>query len=181
MVTFPAESLIVTDDRFGAASPLLRPGMAFAVEPVLAIGGPGTRLLADGRTVATDTGGWSIDAAELNRVFPLKVSDQADRADPGCESPVLPPVALPSTPGAPPSLPGALIQDRERIIGLETENKALRELVSRLDRTVEDLKAEKDRWAVQTQFWRAVASRGRCWWAACRSRLAFCYTEFSST
>lgn len=38
---------------------VLAEGMTFAVEPVLALGGPGTRLLADGWTVASEDGGWS--------------------------------------------------------------------------------------------------------------------------
>lgn len=37
----------------------LRPGMALAIEPMLNIGGPGTRQLADGWTVVTESGEYS--------------------------------------------------------------------------------------------------------------------------
>jgi len=39
--------------------PVLAEGMALAVEPLLVLGSPHTRLLADGWTVVTEDGGWS--------------------------------------------------------------------------------------------------------------------------
>jgi methionyl aminopeptidase len=39
--------------------PVLAEGMALAIEPLLVLGGPDTRLLADGWTVVSDDGGWS--------------------------------------------------------------------------------------------------------------------------
>ena len=37
--------------------PVLAEGMALAIEPLLVLGSPGTRLLDDGWTVVTDDGG----------------------------------------------------------------------------------------------------------------------------
>jgi len=39
--------------------PVLAEGMALAIEPLLVLGSPDTRLLADGWTVVSDDGGWS--------------------------------------------------------------------------------------------------------------------------
>jgi methionyl aminopeptidase len=39
--------------------PVLRAGMALAIEPLLVLGGPDTRLLADDWTVVSEDGGWS--------------------------------------------------------------------------------------------------------------------------
>jgi len=39
--------------------PVLAEGMALAIEPLLVLGGPDTRLLDDGWTVVSDDGGWS--------------------------------------------------------------------------------------------------------------------------
>jgi methionyl aminopeptidase len=39
--------------------PVLAEGMALAIEPLLVLGSPGTRLLADGWTVVSEDGGWS--------------------------------------------------------------------------------------------------------------------------
>ena len=39
--------------------PVLAEGMALAIEPLLVLGGPDTRLLEDGWTVVSDDGGWS--------------------------------------------------------------------------------------------------------------------------
>jgi methionyl aminopeptidase len=39
--------------------PVLAEGMALAIEPLLVLGGPGTRLLDDGWTVVSEDGGWS--------------------------------------------------------------------------------------------------------------------------
>ncbi len=39
--------------------PVLAEGMALAIEPLLVLGGPETRLLDDGWTVASEDGGWS--------------------------------------------------------------------------------------------------------------------------
>src|SRR5215510_935417 len=39
--------------------PVLNEGMALAIEPLLVVGGPDTRLLEDGWTVVSDDGGWS--------------------------------------------------------------------------------------------------------------------------
>jgi methionyl aminopeptidase len=39
--------------------PVLAPGMALAIEPLLVLGGAGTRLLDDGWTVVTEDGSWA--------------------------------------------------------------------------------------------------------------------------
>jgi len=39
--------------------PVLAEGMALAIEPLLVLGSPDTRLLADGWTVVSEDGGWS--------------------------------------------------------------------------------------------------------------------------
>jgi len=39
--------------------PVLAEGMALAIEPLLVLGGPNTRLLDDGWTVVSEDGGWS--------------------------------------------------------------------------------------------------------------------------
>jgi methionyl aminopeptidase len=43
----------------GQGGPMLKPGMVFAVEPMVNVGGPGTRLLEDGWSVVTSDGGLS--------------------------------------------------------------------------------------------------------------------------
>jgi methionyl aminopeptidase len=43
----------------GGRGPVLAEGMTLAVEPMLILGGPGTRLLDDGWTVVSADGGWS--------------------------------------------------------------------------------------------------------------------------
>jgi methionyl aminopeptidase len=43
----------------GSGGPMLKPGMVFAVEPMVNAGGPGTRLLEDGWSVVTADGGLS--------------------------------------------------------------------------------------------------------------------------
>ncbi len=59
--------------------------------------------------------------------------------------------------------PPTTTQDRERLVALEAENKALRELVARLDRDKADLQTERDKWSAQAERL-ALAPPRRSWW-----------------
>lgn len=52
------EPLVRNHGRRGRG-PVLAEGMAFAIEPLLVLGSPGTRLLDDGWTVVSEDGGWA--------------------------------------------------------------------------------------------------------------------------
>jgi hypothetical protein len=125
------------------------------------------RALRTGRLSAqkNDLGDWAIDPAELHRVFPFRaqahaLQDQEDQGDLGCAPMVLDRDALPQAHGP---RPPATTQDRERLVALEAENKALRELVARLDRDKADLQTERDKWSAQAERL-ALAPPRRSWW-----------------
>jgi methionyl aminopeptidase len=50
--------------------PVLAEGMALAIEPLLVLGSPNTRLLADGWTVVSEDGGWSAHFEHTVAVTP---------------------------------------------------------------------------------------------------------------
>jgi len=87
------------------------------------------RAIQAGRLSATrtDDGGWSIDPAELFRVYP-RTGAQTDAAGQG----------------APPSAPP--VADV-----IDAQVSALREIIARLDSQVEDLKGDRDRWREQAE------------------------------
>jgi methionyl aminopeptidase len=50
--------------------PVLAEGMALAIEPLLVLGGPNTRLLDDGWTVVSEDGGWSAHFGHTVAITP---------------------------------------------------------------------------------------------------------------
>ena len=117
------------------------------------------RAIQSGRLSATrtDDGGYSIDAAELFRVYPPQSSTDADQCaerSEGQDAPLADTTEL-----------------RIRNAQLEAELKALRtileaekERTERERQRSEDIKAERDRWAVQAERLLLAAPARRSWW-----------------
>jgi hypothetical protein len=121
------------------------------------------RAIQSGRLSAarTDDGGYSIDPAELFRVYPPKstlvpVERSAHRSE---------------GQGAPASAPADATEVRVRNAQLEAEIKALQAILDVERKRGEELRAERDRWASQAE---RLALEGpsairRGWWPFRRS------------
>jgi excisionase family DNA binding protein len=125
------------------------------------------RAVQQGRLSAsrTDGGGYAIDAAELFRVYPPKVSrgsDGARRSAAGGEGHDAPsPEARDGTDGTDLRVRCASLEGDVR--ALQAETRLLREMVNRLE-------AERDRWAAQAErLALAAPAKARSWWPWRRS------------
>ena len=91
------------------------------------------RAIKSGRLSAsrTDDGGYSIDPAELHRVYPARNGDDAARTDA---------VGQDATPPA-----------TAATAALDAEIASLRELLRRADREIDDLRSDRDAWRSQAE------------------------------
>jgi hypothetical protein len=107
------------------------------------------RAIKSGRLSAprNEDGGYSIDPAELFRVYPQGgTGDQMDRNGTGTKDQDAPPLGPEA---GPPWTTWTAWTDRTT--ALEAEIAALKELVRRLDLDKEDLKSERDAWKQQAE------------------------------
>lgn len=120
------------------------------------------RAIQSGRLSAarTDDGGYSIDPAELFRVYPLKstpvASDQPAHRSEGQDAPGIAPLDA--------------TEVRVRNVQLEAEINGLKAILELERRRGEELRAERDRWASQAERLAlegpAPAARGWRWFRA---------------
>lgn len=110
------------------------------------------RAIKSGRLSAsrTDDGGYSIDPAELHRVYPGRNGDDTARTDA---------MGQDATPSAPATT-----------VALEAEIASLRELLRRADREADDLRSDRDAWRAQAESVSATVKvltdqrTPRSWW-----------------
>lgn len=107
------------------------------------------RALQSGRLsgTRTDDGGWSIDPAELHRVYPVRSAQRSGTDAPGQDAPAHEPAG---TPG---------------VAALETEVRMLREMLAKLEAAQADMREDRDRWrAMAEDQSRRFLSDHRPWW-----------------
>ncbi len=109
------------------------------------------RAIQSGRMSATRTndGGWSIDPAELFRVYPPRnASQRSGNGAMGQDAPLRETAAS------------------DDATALRTQVELLREMLARADRQADDLRAERDRWQEQaaTAMRLIPDQRPRSWW-----------------
>lgn len=107
------------------------------------------RAIQGGRLSAsrTDDGGYSIDPAELFRVYPVKGSAVAAERSTDHS------VGQDAPPSAPPVNPGATdaTELRIRTAALEAELAALKSILEAEKRRAEELREDRDRWHAQAE------------------------------
>jgi excisionase family DNA binding protein len=106
------------------------------------------RAIQNGRLSAarTDDGGYSIDPAELFRVYPPKSSTDAHQSTDHCVGQDAPPTATPVDAGATDAT-----ELRIRTAALEAELSALKAILEAEKRRAEELREDRDRWHAQAE------------------------------